>query len=420
MSKIEILDHTGKPYLQAKNNIELAAKSQKLMLDFVRMHHSVYRQEITNWQMARQERNNTEAPYTYLLQDLFKDVMLDTHLTAVTENRILRIVNKRFVLKDSKGVADYERSIFLERRWFTDTIRYIMESIFYEYSLLHYIKSPDGKIAGVKNVPRMHVNPDKRIVTKGVYDNTGLPFDEFPNDLLFAKLYDGFGLLEKAAPLTILKRHSWASWDEFEQIFGMPIRIAKLGTISDEVKGEVANWLKTMGTASYGVFPQFADIEIKEANNRDAFNVFMKKIETVDSQLSILVNGQTMTTEDGSSRSQAEVHERTEDEITQADLRNVVNWINDFLVPLLRNCGYDIKEDERIGVEYVTDPIEKMKIDEKIMSSSGYRLSMKYLEKTYGVELEEKPMPEPFKPEDDKNGKKGEDPKPKPGEKKKE
>lgn len=396
MSKIEILDHLGNPLVSAKNNMELAAKSQKIVLDLVKQQHSVYRQEITHWQMARLERGNPEAPYTYLLQELYKDVMLDSHLTAVTENRILRISNKRYVIKDKKGVADYERSEFLDKKWFSQAIRYAMESIFFEYSLMLFKKGMDGKIEQTVKIPRPHVNPDKGLVVKSVYDDKGLPYNEFPNDLLFAKLYDGYGLLEKAAPLTILKRHSWASWDEFEQIFGMPIRIAKLGTLNDDVKNEVASWLKTMGTASYGVFPQFADIEIKEANNRDAFNVFMKKIETVDSQLSILINGQTMTTSDGSSRSQAEVHERTEDEITNADLKEIINWINDDLVPLLRNAGYDIKEDEHIGVETVQDPQEKIKIDTVIMNSSGYKLTKDYLEKTYGVELED--MPEPPAP----------------------
>ena len=394
---IEILDHTGKPMLTAKNNVELAKRSQKLMLDFVRQQHSIYRQEVSNWQQARLERTNPEEPFTYLLQELYKDVMIDSHLTAITENRILRIINKRFVLQDKKGVADYERSEFLNTRWFTDAIRYAMESIFYEYSLLHFEKDVDGKILKVRNIPREHINADRKLLVKSVYDTTGLPFMEFPYDLAFAKLYDGYGLLEKAAPLTVLKRHSWASWDEFEQIFGMPIRIAKLGSLSEGVKDEVASWLKTMGTASYGVFPQFADIEIKESNNRDAFNVFMKKIETVNTELSILINGQTMTTSDGSSRSQAEVHERTEDEITEADLKLVTHWLNDVIVPLLRNCGYDIKEDERIGVELITDPKEKMHIDEKIMMHSGFQLSKDYLEKTYGVELEEVPAPEPPK-----------------------
>lgn len=393
MSKIEILDHNGNVLIHAKNNVELARKSQKVMLDLVKQSSSVYRQEISNWQMARQERINPEAPRTHLLQELYKDVMIDSHLTAVIENRILRITNKRFVIKDSKGVADYDRSEMFNKKWFSQTIRYVMESIFFEYSLVLMEKDMDGKIKRARKIPRSHVNPDLGLLVRNVYDETGLPYEEFKDDFLFAKLYDGYGLLEKAAPLTILKRHSWASWDEFEQIFGMPIRIAKLGTLSDDVKNEVAGWLKTMGTASYGVFPQFADIEIKESNNRDAFNVFMKKIETVDSQLSILINGQTMTTSNGSSRSQAEVHERTEDEITEADIKEVLNFINDDLVPLLRNCGYDIKDDEHVGIETVTDPSVKIVIDEKIANMPGVRFTKDYLEKTYGVELEDAPEP---------------------------
>jgi len=43
-----------------------------------------------------------------------------------------------------------------------------------------------------------------------------------------------------------------------------------------------------------------------------------------------------------------------------------------------------------------------MKIDEKIMNSSGYQLTQKYLESTYGVELEAKAQPETNKPDEKK------------------
>ena len=41
-----------------------------------------------------------------------------------------------------------------------------------------------------------------------------------------------------------------------------------------------------------------------------------------------LVLGQTMTTEDGSSRSQAEVHERTQEDIFDADGKYVLDVLN--------------------------------------------------------------------------------------------
>ncbi len=375
--------------LEESNPVQLSQKAQSLVLDLVRQSHSVYRKEISHYQRARMARLSKENPRTNLQQAVYKDAMLDTHLSAVAENRILRVQNKRFVIIDDKGITNPDKSQFIAKKWFSDTIRYVMESVLYEYSLIQLVKDK-GEITGVNNVPREHVIPNKAIVVKNVYDDKGLDITAFPDDLLFAKLYNGYGLLEKAVPLTILKRHSWASWDEFEQVFGMPIRIAKLGTMSDKVKNEVASWLESMGTASYGVFPQFADIEIKEANNRDAFNVFFKKIEAVDTQNSILVNGQTMTVQDGSSHSQATVHQKTEGEITEADLKNVLFWINDTLVPAMRRIGYPISENERIGVERVTNPVEKMKTDEKLMQN-GYRLSKDYIERVYGVELEETP-----------------------------
>ena len=382
------LEINGK-LLNEANPMELSKKAQSLVLDLVRQSHSVYRKEINHYQRARMARQSRENPRTNLQQLVYKDTMLDTHLSAVSENRILRIQNKRFVITDDKGITNQDKSQFVTKKWFSDCIRHVMESILYEYSLVHLIK--DGKeIIATRSIPREHVIPDKCLVVKNVYDDKGLDYTAFPDDLLFAKLYGGYGLLEKAAPLTILKRHSWASWDEFEQVFGMPIRIAKLGSMNDTVKKEVASWLESMGTASYGVFPQFADIEIKEANNRDAFNVFFKKIEAVDSQNSILINGQTMTVQDGSSHSQANVHQKTQDELTEADLKGCLYWLNDVLLPAMRRIGYPISDNERIGVERVTNPIEKMKTDEKLMQN-GYRLAKDYIERVYGVELEETP-----------------------------
>lgn len=362
-------------------------KAQKVVLDLVRESHSVYRREISHWQNARIQRQDPHYSRTYLQQEGYKDAMLDTHLTAITNSRILRMVNKTFVIVDDKGIINPEKSQILAKKWFSDLTRYVMESIFYEYSLIKLERYQD-QITGAYLVPREHVNPDKKIVVKAVYDEKGLPFDKYPNDLLFAKLYNGYGLLEKAIPMTILKRHSWASWDGFEQKFGLPIMIAKLGTMDKDVKQEVANWLQNMGKAAYGVFPSFADIEVKEPANRDAFNIFMKKIETVDDQLSILINGQTMTTKDGSSHSQAQVHQKTQNEIDEADLKSFLHWCNDVLLPTLKNIGYPISDNDRIGVERITNPLEKMKTDEKLMQNS-YIFKKEYIERTYGVELED-------------------------------
>lgn len=389
--------------LDQKDPIVLSKKAQSLVLDLVKSTHSVYRREINHWQRARASRRS-ENPRTYLIQQVYEDTMIDTHLSSVIDNRILRIQNKRFIVRKSDGTENPEKTKLITKKWFSDLLRYVMESVFYEYSLIQLVHE-DGEIKSVYNVPRGHVIPECGIILKNLSDTTGLDYTQYPNDLLFVKLYNGYGLLEKAAPLCILKRHSWASWDEFEQMFGMPIRIAKMGSMTPEVKQEVAGWLENMGSAAYGIFPNFAEIEIKEANNRDAFNVFFKKIETVDKQNSILINGQTMTVQDGSSHSQATVHQNTQDDITEADLKNCLYWLNDHFLPAMRAIGYNIDEDETIGVERVTNPLDKMKTDEKIMNA-GYVFKKDYLERIYGVEIESSPTAGTTNPKPVENEKK--------------
>ncbi len=57
--------------------------------------------------------------------------------------------------------------------------------------------------------------------------------------------------------------------------------------------------------------------------------------------------GGTMILDDGSSRSQSEVHERQLDEkITEGDRRMIEFFVNDKFIPLLRNWGFAFTDNE--------------------------------------------------------------------------
>lgn len=388
----QILDRHGNPIKAAA---KAGDKAMRVLTEMIRVQHTVYRREINHWQNARQNRKSIHNPLTWDLQTIYEDAMIDTHLTSVIEDRILRILNKDIIITAADGSKDEDKTKAInDVEWFTEIVKMVMESPFYEYSLIYLIPGKKG-IQHVELVPRENTQPDDGTILENYQDRTsGQMWADYPESFLFSKLYSGYGLLEKASSLTILKRHSWGNWDEFEQVFGMPIRIAKVATMSDDVRDEVAGWLKTMGTAAYGVFPHFADIEIKEANNRDAFNVFMKKIDSVNSELSKLIVHQTMTTDNGSSLSQAEVHQDTLDEVTKADLKKTLLWLNHHLKPYLISIGYPIAEENAFAVAKVTDPSEKIKIDAQLMTH-GYKPTREYVERTYGVELEEAVDPDP-------------------------
>jgi hypothetical protein len=201
-------------------------------------------------------------------------------------------------------------------------------------------------------------------------------------------LNEPVGILERIAPLTIYKRHSWAAWDEFEQIFGVPIRVARTMINTKKHKDELQNWLEFMGSANYAILDKQTDIEIKENQKSDSFNVFLKKVEAINKEISKGIVGQTMTMDDGSSQSQATVHLKIYDEITKADMMDIQDWASDSFFPVMRAYGYDLPEGYYLELteKMVIEPVEKIKIDQ-VLLDAGYNIDPAYIEEFYGTPL---------------------------------
>ena len=270
-----------------------------------------------------------------------------------------------------------------------------MESYFYEYSLTAFPVPHDNSFKKVEIIPRGHVIPEKKIIVKRVTDLDGVSYEEKPlsNWLLFNQLNTGKGLLEKAIPMTIIKRHSFQNWDEFEEIFGIPIRIAKTTAKSESVKKELEESLRQMGSAAYAVFPNNSKYEIIESKQTDAFEVFFKKIQTVDFQLSKLINGQTLTVDEGSSYSLGKTHKETENIITLSDTDDFLIHVNEDLLPFLRMHGFPLDEGDKMFCDYKEQlPMsEKIKVDRELIKYSeklNFKPTKTYLERTYDIELE--------------------------------
>ena len=362
-------------------------KKTSIHVDIPESGINLERKELQDWLDARHLRYNMKNPLTYALQDVYKDIVIDSHLKAVMEKRILNLVNQTFIIK-SDGELNVDKSKLIEQPWFNKLTRYAIESIFYGYSPVLINKMQFGQIEDLSVVSRRHVIPENELIVKRTTDQKGLSFEALKNRFVNISLGENMiGLLEQASPMTILKRHSWGSWDEFEQIFGVPMRIVK-GTISDpKQKEEVTDWLDKMGTAPYGIFPDGVEIDVKESKQSDSYNVFKQKIELVNSEISKLILGNTMTTDNGSSKSQGEVHEREGKALFKADRIMYLNFLNHVFIPQLISLGYDLNDKDKIEILRVVDPKERIEIDKELLSA-GVMLSKEYLEKTYGVEID--------------------------------
>ena len=70
----------------------------------------------------------------------------------------------------------------------------------------------------VKPIERGYFVPQKNYLLKNPYHDKGLHIEDLEKYLWKSEMGDDcFGLLETATPLTILKRHSWSSWDDLSK-----------------------------------------------------------------------------------------------------------------------------------------------------------------------------------------------------------
>jgi hypothetical protein len=378
-------------------------------IDFFTTFESLYRKEIKDWKRAREERYNRFNPRTYSMQQLYKDSMIDLHLTGAIDNRIRRVTNRNFYLKDARGAVDSKRSVQIQTKWFKFMVRKAIESKFYGYSILYINEFARGKIKGIREIGREHVIPERNMLLKNPLDtNTGLYYTDYPNFLIYMSLGENaVGMLEKIAPLTILKRHSWASWDEFEQVFGCPLRIAKTMVNTPKNLNETELWMRTMGRSGYGIFPSTTQIEVIPNGQTDSFNVFNEKRRAVNEEISKAVNGQTMTMDTGGSLAQSKTHLKTEEQITADDIADVQYWFDDDFAPVLRNFGYDIPEGYYLSITAndIPDIDTIIKRDDMLMRN-GANLTPEYIEETYSVKLDKE---QPFKVQNGPTEKIGDD-----------
>lgn len=380
----------GKKVSLSSSDSDNISKITNLMVDVIKRQRRLYRKEINDWQAARFAFYQAEIPRFYPMQEVYEDIMLDGHLTAVTEDRTLRTTNKDYVFAIN-GIKDDKLTEYIkDQEWFDLVLDEAHKSTYRGETFIWFSEFEKGNIKKAEVIDRGLIVPGQKVLLSDINGNSGLDISNVDDVLVYANFYSNIGILEKAAVYTILKRHSWGSWDEFEELFGIPIRIAKIASQSETVKNEVAGWLEEMGSAPYGVFPLGTEVEIKENTKTDSFNVFYMKIQALDKELSKLILHQTMTTENGSSRSQGEVHENTLSEVTVSDRKKMLSFLNKRLVPAMRKLGYKIPENAKIITEKTIVAKDQIEIDSELMTN-GYVLKQTYIERTYGVEIESMP-----------------------------
>lgn len=143
----------------------------------------------------------------------------------------------------------------------------------------------------------------------------GIPLPPYKFIVFRPKLRSGLGVRSGLARLVAVaymcKAWTWKDWMAFADVFGLPMRVGTYGPgAKEEDIDQLMRAVANLGSDAAAVIHESTKIIFEAAANTAGAADFFEKLATFwDKQVSKAVLGQTMTTDDGASLSQAEVHE---------------------------------------------------------------------------------------------------------------
>ena len=154
------------------------------------------------------------------------------------------------------------------------------------------------------------------------------------------------GLARLACWSYLCKQYTIKDWMRFIELFGQPLRLGRYDSTANDRDREILKRAVTMlGADAAAILPKGMEIDFEQIQNvSGGATLYEKCANWIDKQVSKAVLGQTMTADDGSSQSQAKVHDEVRGDILRADARRLCATLNQQLVETFVNLNFGIQE----------------------------------------------------------------------------
>ncbi len=154
------------------------------------------------------------------------------------------------------------------------------------------------------------------------------------------------GLARLVATAYMCKAYSITDWLAFAEVFGMPLRLGKYGTqASEDDIHKLISAVANIGSDAAAVIPDSMKIEFEKSGTTSGGDkLFQNLAEWLDRQISKAVLGQTMTSDDGSSQAQANVHNDVRKDILKADATQLEHTLNRDLIKPFIDLNFGVQK----------------------------------------------------------------------------
>lgn len=373
----------------AKGQITSSPNAQAITTKIVMEFKDRQRAEIQRWQRAIATATQPDAPRMYELQDMFDNLKADGHYIGdMRVRRAATLCTPFSIIDKNTGKVQDEKTEFFARKWFYDFMKNALDYAVRGYTQLELV---DTQMPKFKLIPRRNLVPPKHEILLSVQDSKGIDYTpEMGRTIVEIGEEDDLGLMADICGQLIWKRNAQQSWAEFSERFGFPLITATTNKSNAADIANIRKMLAALGEAANAVLPEGTTIDIKPSATGDAYLVYDKQIERINAEISKALLSGTMVTDNGSSRSQSEVHERTlDDKVAEDDRRVITFTVNDQIIPMLALWGHDLNpEVDRFRFE----PSNQLTLDKLWTMLDGmlnrFDIPMDWISRKFGVPID--------------------------------
>lgn len=333
---------------------------------------------------------------------IYADLLRDDQVGSTFQQRRLALTAKEWIVEPAtesaidKEAADFAREQLQAIGWddLTDKALY---GVFFGYSIAELMWERQGNRLGwsfikVRDRARFNFGQSGKLYLR---KDNGSGWDLMPERKFWTftaggdnhdQLY-GSGLAQKLYWPVFFKRNDIKFWLIFLERYASPTGVARMPAgqyENDKLRNKVLQSLEAMASEGQIVVPEGTTLDFLESIYSGSADYESMK-RTMDAAIAKIVLSQTMTTDDGSSRSQSETHKAVRDEVVQADSDLICDSFNRGPLRWLTEVNFPSANPPRVWRQ--TEPEEDLNTraerDGKIYKM-GFEPTEEYIEENYG------------------------------------
>ncbi|MCX6266838.1 MAG: DUF935 family protein [Bacteroidetes bacterium] len=302
---------------------------------------SQVRSDIAIWKAAMKQAALIDNPKRIKLQNLYKDVLVDSLLTSQIENRKMQTIGSVFTLKDQSGKINEEMTALVKSsRFYYDLVKNILDSVYSGTTLIEFLSDANG--LRVITLPRNNIVPEKGILLFDETNDAGIDFrnaKEYGTWLLEFGDPTNYGLINKSIPHVLFKRFAQSCWSELCEIYGIPPRVMKTNTGDPVMLSRAEQMMRDMGAAAWFIIDETENFDFAKGADTNG-DVYSNLINLCNNEISLLISGAVIgqDTKNGN-ESKETISIRMYNNLVNADKRMVEGYFNALVLPALFQIG---------------------------------------------------------------------------------